>query len=245
MLPGAIISNPVPVPIVNTTLPGTTVTHVPYDNVAPSISNARVDNNASPNNGSAAAEAEAEQAAAASEEDQSFSTAATGATAQAQVNAQATFLTQLLSQDAAPPIPTILLQYEKLVALGNVKYKPSNAFKPVPAPANTFGKILQEGSAAPTVTVQHTAQPVALPEPVNQQPAIDHQVSQQPVVQTEAVLPAPAPEPQQQAAEPQPQPHEPPPAANNNTPSIPQISAYTATAGRVAIQSAEKTTSLA
>ncbi|MDE3038675.1 MAG: hypothetical protein KGJ21_09545, partial [Pseudomonadota bacterium] len=69
------------------------------------------------------------------------------------INAQATFLAQLIGQDITIPPETagILVQYEKLDAYSQVKYKPSNAQKPQAAPSNVFSRILQEEHAAPVV----------------------------------------------------------------------------------------------
>lgn len=238
MLPVASVNNPVPVPIVNTTLPGTVVVHVPYDNVAPSISSAQVNNNASPNSEAAAAEEETatDQADAVSEEAQAASNATSNA-APSLPGPQATFLAQLLSQDGSPPVQTILVQYEKLNALGNVKYKPSNAFRPTQAPANTFGQLLQESRPAPTI------QPAAAPTPVTRQPVAAPSAAEQ----EEAVFSGPT--------EVSPPPRQPQrnsgviflnAAASTPKPTAPQIiSAYTQTAARVDIQNTELTTAVA
>jgi hypothetical protein len=167
MLPLAAINvNQVQVPIINTVTPGTTVTHVPYDNVAPSVSNAQVDNNASSNNAAAPA-AEPPPAPADTADTQAFYASLANGAASTAPGAQATFLTQLIAQDLSPPVQTILMQYEKLVAFSNVKYKPSNAFRPEPAPSGEFGRILQQES--PPV---QSAQPLpAAPAPVSEEPA--------------------------------------------------------------------------
>jgi hypothetical protein len=147
-----------PPPLVNTTTPGTTIAHVPYDNIAPSVSSAQVDNNARGNSTPTASPA---PAAAPAQPDpdvpSSFSLALTNASGNFSTAAPATFLAQLMGQDLSPEAKAVLVQYEKLVNIGNVKYKPSNALKPEAEPSNIFGKILQSERAAPSRPAQETA----------------------------------------------------------------------------------------
>lgn len=152
-------SIPTPPPVVNTLLPGTTIAHVPYDNVAPSFSNAEVNNNASNNNTPPSAH-ETEPVSAISVEEAFANYLGGSASPVPNVNAQATFLAQLIGQDITVPPETvgILVQYEKLDAYANVKYKPSNATKPESVPAGAFSRILQEGNPLPAVPA-----PVAAP----------------------------------------------------------------------------------
>jgi hypothetical protein len=197
MLPIAIVNNynPVQVPLVNTTLPGTAATHVPYDNVSPPISNAQVNNNASPNSEAAAASEEATTAAAAQDAEEQASPAPNIA-AQSQGAVAAPFLTQLMSQDGSVPAQVILVQYENMIAISNVKYKPSNALKPPAAPANVFGQILQQNKPAVQVQAPQPAQPQQQPQ-TSQQPAAaaPDAVAEETAVSVPAAAVAPTPKP--------------------------------------------------
>lgn len=148
-------------PIVNTTTPGTTVNHVPYDNVAPSVSSAQVDNHTKGNG--TATQAAAEQAAApppdSGDEGASFALRQNRLPSLPSIAAQSGFVAQLAGQDTSPQTQGILLQYEKLVSYSDVKYKPSNAARPQAGPASLFGQIVQAEQAAP-------AQPTSAPPPV-------------------------------------------------------------------------------
>lgn len=166
MLPLSNISNysQIQVPLVNTAVPGSAVTHVPYDTVAPSVSNAQVDNNASPNNVQTTAPQPTAQQVAGNGANPS--SASIGQQQSQNTGLQTAFLTQLLAQDNSPETQTILVQYEKLVALGNVKYKPSNAFKPE-EPSSLFGQILHQEQSAPVeaAPVEVHAEPVETVQP--------------------------------------------------------------------------------
>lgn len=240
MLPIAVVNNynPVPVSLAGATLPGSVVAHVPYDNVAPSISSAEVNNNASPNSEMATSDQAAAIQADANDGEQTSSAAANNAAQNQSGGAQATFIAQLISQDISPPAQTILVQYEKLVAISNVKYKPSNASKPAAAPSSAFGQILQQSK--PAVNVQ-PVQPVQ-PQPRQPVAATPAAVSEEAVAANPepVVLPQPRPPVQQR-----------PVTVSVNTSkasanAAPQItSAYMATASRVTAQSLETTTELA
>jgi len=163
-------------PLINTALPGSTVTHVPYDNVSPSVSNAQVENN-STSNGNIPAAAQQEAAAASDAQASEAFFATLNGTQQSQnAGVQATFLAQLLAQDGSPEMHIILVQYEKLVALANVKYKPSNAGKP-PEPSNIFGQILHQEQPVQAVPLSEaiapppSAAPVAMAMPIYVPPA--------------------------------------------------------------------------
>src|SRR5688500_7077465 len=155
MLP-AVTSNvvytpPQQAPLVNTVILGSEVTRVPSDNVPPSVSNAQVDNNAR-GNGTFAAGIPPPDTPETSA-DIVFNPAPGGRPAPT-VNLPTAFLAQLLGQSLPAEIggstQTLLIEYEKLIALSNVKYKPSNAFKPPPLPASIFGAILQQEQATPS-----------------------------------------------------------------------------------------------
>lgn len=147
-----VTSYTVPPPIVNTAVPGTSVAHVPYDNVAPSVSSAQVDNNARGNNSARpqAAETPAPLPQLASESSLAGLSYASSSAAAA-LPAQATFIAQLMGQDTSPATQVVLVEYEKMLSLSNVKYKPSDAAKPQAQPSGLFNRILQEEKApAPT-----------------------------------------------------------------------------------------------
>lgn len=140
-------------PLVNTTTPGTNITRVPYDNVAPSVSSAQVDNNTQGNNtivSSSNQQAPASETAAAAEEGASgfLNQIQRSVSASLSSGVQSTFVAQLAAQDSSPETNGILVEYEKLVANANVKYKPSNAAKPQDGPSSVFGRILQSEKPA-------------------------------------------------------------------------------------------------
>lgn len=139
----SIIPNVITTPLINTAVPGSAIVHMPYDNVAPSVSSAQTDPNARGNSTPPPEEEHAPAAPPPSPFPNFLSNPAVSS------SVQATFLAQLISQDASPETTGILVQYEKLVAFSNVKYKPSNAMKPAPEPSGVFGKLLQEERAEP------------------------------------------------------------------------------------------------
>lgn len=58
--------------------------------------------------------------------------------------AGANFLAQLIGQDASPQAQTVLVEYEKLVYLSTIKYKPSDAMRPQVQPSDVFSKMVSE-----------------------------------------------------------------------------------------------------
>lgn len=160
MLPVVANVNPyaLQTPIVNTVTPGTTLVHVPYDNVAPSVSSATIDTNA---RGNSNALVVASEAAPEATPPTPFSNVLQNSQGPQNIGAQATFLAQLIGQDSSPETTGILIQYEKLAVMANVKYKPSYAFKPPPEPAGVFGRILQSEKveARPEPQAQQAAAP--------------------------------------------------------------------------------------
>lgn len=82
-------------------------------------------------------------------------------TSSASLSASAMFATQLLSQ-GAQEAGEYLKVYEELAAASQVKYKPSNATMPEPAPNNLFAKMLSETkeqfSARQAAQFQHAPQ---------------------------------------------------------------------------------------
>lgn len=160
--PSVVNINPIQTPLINTVLPGSDAVRVPYDSVAPSVSNAEIKNNTN-GNGNTATGSGANVSANA----ESFATFPNFINPQnLQSSAQSTFLTQLLAQESASPqAQIILVQYEKLVALATVKYKPSNALKPSVEPAGVFGKLLKQQPQDNSVDVADAAPVERLPEP--------------------------------------------------------------------------------
>lgn len=72
------------------------------------------------------------------------------------------FLAQLIGQEASSSSRTVLVQYEKLVNLSTVKYKPSDAFKPQAQPNDVFSKIvIQQRSEQKSITTKAASNNVA------------------------------------------------------------------------------------
>ena len=213
-------------PLVNTTTPGTSVVHVPYDNVAPSVSGSQVDNNTK-GNGSVPTPAQEQASPAADTSAASLSSAANNASNALNTSTQATFIAQLAAQDSSPETHIILLQYEKLVEISNVKYKPSNAFKPSSDLAGVFGNLVAH-SKAPVKSVPpqpeiSTVQKAAPQTPIAETSAPP--VSTDTNLNTDISVNNTAPEPQPAAA---------PPVV---TPQPQAVNAYIASLARVALQS--------
>ena len=232
MLP-AVTSNvafipPQQAPLVNTAILGSEATRVPYDNVAPSVSNAQVDNNTKGNNtpftGTPAPAPSSELSASA------FALPSAAGTSPV-ISLPTNFIAQILGQDISGSIDNvtrgILVAYERLVALGDVKYKPSNALKPSSGPAGAFGELIQQ---APPV--QQAAAPVA--SVAVEAPAID--VQAEPVAQVETIIadaPAPAVIDEIVAASPEiVQADTLPEAPKASAPVAPGVSAYLLTSSR-------------
>lgn len=153
---------PIQTPMVNTAVPGSTVVRVPHDNVPPSVSNAQVENNTRGNNGQQQIAEEQAAPPAPIAEGEEFFIEHSYPNNPRTVTAQTTFLAQLAAQmDDSPQAQVLLVQYEKLVAFSNVKYKPSNAMKPQAEPAGAFGKILQADKAPPVPVAQSPAPALA------------------------------------------------------------------------------------
>jgi hypothetical protein len=128
-------------------MPGSDAARVPYDNVAPTVSNVQIDNNARGNNTYASAIA----ANALAETGSNFELGSPSMRSGSPLGMPTAFLAQLLGQSLSAEMDSItqslLVEYEKLVFLSNVKYKPSNAFKPPPAPLSIFDGVLRETRA--------------------------------------------------------------------------------------------------
>ncbi len=134
---------PQPLTLVATPLPNSNALRVPYDNVAPSVSNAQLDNNASSNRNYLPKTESSQTAPLTTSSNENFSLAALANSTSFSASAQTTFLAQLASGDFSPEARSLFAQYDKLVSYANVKYKPSNAGKPT-EPTNLFGALLKQ-----------------------------------------------------------------------------------------------------
>lgn len=186
MLP-AVTSNvafipPQQAPLVNTAILGSEATRVPYDNVAPSVSNAQVDNNTKGNStpfASPAAPAPSSELSASA-----FALPSAAGTSPV-ISLPTNFIAQILGQDISGNLDSvtrgILVAYERLVALSDVKYKPSNALKPSGGPAGAFSELVQQNPP-----VQQSAAPVA--EIAAEAPSVQNDVPVETAAQTEAIV---------------------------------------------------------
>lgn len=134
---------PQPLTLVATPLPNSNALRVPYDNVAPSVSNAQLDNNASSNRNYLPKTESSQTAPLTTSSNENFSLAALANSTSFSASAQTTFLAQLASGDFSPEARSLFAQYDKLVSYANVKYKPSNAGKPT-EPVSLFGEFLKQ-----------------------------------------------------------------------------------------------------
>jgi hypothetical protein len=139
---------PVQTPLVATALSDAIALRVPPDNVAPSVSSPHIDPNARGNSNqlpppSAPASAAASPSLSPGISGGFFTSTGSGFW----LSPQATFLAQMIDQDYTPQTRVVLVQYERLMNLGNVKYRPSDAAKPAAEPAGLFGRLLREEQA--------------------------------------------------------------------------------------------------
>jgi hypothetical protein len=214
---------PAPATLVATPLPENFAQRVPSTNVPPPVSSVQINNNARGNGGAAIVIENIPAISVAAASNPNNAVASSGqATQSSGVNA--TFLAQLIGQQVPPAmqgaLSGVLAAYDQLVMASYVKYRPSNAQLPPPAPSGVYERILQQ---QPAQTVA-TPQPVVAeaPQPVQpQQPAPAVQQVQAASVQQVNTAPQVA---VQQVAQQQ--------APKQATPSTP-ISAYRASAARV------------
>lgn len=150
------ITIPTQVSFVATALPGTQALRVAPDAVAPSVSNAALGEDYKGNGGYVSPPA---AAAATTPISSTLSTPipANLSTASASLSASSMLATQFLSQDANAG-DAFFAVYEELVAASQVKYKPSDAGAPQPAPNNLFAKMLAETQTQTNVRVNVQAQ---------------------------------------------------------------------------------------
>lgn len=154
MLPVSAATNTytTPTPIVNTTIPGTTNTHTPPTIVAPSFSSAQIDNNARGNSEYIQSQTQELSAPALTPSTNKSVGVPQSPAERFTLGAQTNFLAQIIGQDSTPEVRGVLIQYEKMVSISNVKYAPSEAFRPQEQPSGVFGKLLQAESKAQTAT---------------------------------------------------------------------------------------------
>lgn len=218
-------------PPVNTTIPDTNVARVPYTDVAPSVSGAQINNNTQGNNTviARAPEQTATQSAAASESGGSNFLAQQQSSINSSLSSgvQATFVAQLAAQDVSDETRGVLVQYEKLVANANIKYKPSNAAKPQEGPSSVFGRLLQSEAS----NVPNNEAPTPVSEAVVA--ANSNQVSAE-AIEAAPVTNRPAKSAPSSTSAENESPDTTAPAANTSDAINPRaISAYVSTAGRV------------
>ncbi len=175
---GTIVNIPTSPTLVATALPNSNALRPPYDNVTPSISSAKLDDNASGNRILLLKNENTQQSLPANIQAEKFVLAQSANSTSFAADAQTAFLTQLAGGDISPEVYGIFVQYDKLVSYANVKYKPSNAGKPI-EPVTLFSTLIQmekqaqdsapillESMQAPTPENITASAPVAMPDPV-------------------------------------------------------------------------------
>jgi|GEM_PF-2400123 len=131
-----------PVGLANTHLPGTLEVRVAFETVAPSVANAQVQNNAQGNNTQvSAATAPPLTLNIAGSSQAAFSLSAVDGG----FETQSAFFAQVIAQQGdTSGVPDFFALYDKLAAFRQVRYQPSEAYKPPPEPVGIFGRILQQ-----------------------------------------------------------------------------------------------------
>ena len=134
--------------LVATPMPNAAAVRAPYDAVAPSVSNPAVGDNKQGNASVASAAQVAVSAAVSADVPLSVPIPASFSTNSASLSAGAMYATQDMAQNS-DDAPVFLQAYEKMVALSEVKFKPSNAGVPEAQPADVFSRVMQQDRAAP------------------------------------------------------------------------------------------------
>lgn len=127
--------------LVATALPGTIAIRPANNAVAPSVSNAQVANERTPD-GSYTKVASSPATSQTAPTFLAEPIPATFSTSSASLNASAMFATQAMAQGAEPD--SFMRVYEQLQAFSEVKYKPSNAAVPTEDPSNLFNKLAEQ-----------------------------------------------------------------------------------------------------
>ena len=126
--------------LVNTSVPGSIALRPPSDNVVPSVSSSVVGNDARGNNGAMRITRAA--AGASPAESPLFPSFLNDSAVDGIATSQTNFFAQLLGQGGGEDARALLVVYEKLLSLSQVRYKPSNASAPAPEPSGVFGRLL-------------------------------------------------------------------------------------------------------
>lgn len=124
-------STPTTINLVATALPNTLALRVPSTNVAPSVSSAQIDNNASAKTTFVSEKKSLNSLAVAIKKPDDFEVQNSLVNQAKAGIGQAAFFAQLANSDSSPEVNKFFAQYEKLVKYQSVKYKPSDAGKPI------------------------------------------------------------------------------------------------------------------
>jgi hypothetical protein len=128
--------------LVNTSVPGSITVRPPHDNVVPSVSTAAVGGDARGNSDAVSTRSQAP--ATSITEEAPFPSFLSSSSVDGIATAQTNFFAQLLGQGGGENARALLVVYEKLLSLSQVRYKPSNALAPLPQPSGVFGRLLQQ-----------------------------------------------------------------------------------------------------
>lgn len=170
------ITGPTQVPLVATTLPGTSVLRAPLDAISPMVPDPKIGPDAKGNGIYTARPAAQAVSAPSTLSPLSFLVPASFSTNSASLSVNTMFAAQSLAQEGSVA-NEYLPVYEELAAASQVKYKPSDATLPEPAPNNLFAKMLaEEQQVASSAAVMHNA---------------PHQEAPQAATATKAPAPAP------------------------------------------------------
>lgn len=147
---------------VDTPMPNAQATRVLPDAVPPTVNDVRITPDHKGNGGyTPAQQANAPTPTSVAPPILSMLIPASFSTSNATLSASAMFATHLLSQEGHGGGSAILAEYENLMAAAQVKYMPSNATLPTPAPDNLFAKMAAEIQNQKSSASIQTAAPVA------------------------------------------------------------------------------------
>lgn len=184
---GNTINIPTTTTLVATPLPNSIALRAPYDNVSPSVSSSQLDNNASGNRDFLPKE-NSSQNISANSAAENFSVDGSSANSPSYSNnAQTSFLAQLAAGDISPEVRGLFAQYDRLVSYANVKYKPSNAGKPVD-PVAIFKTLMQMEKEADSHNLPEDL-PVDLPSDLTYVQNISSAPQAEPHVLQEVTMP--------------------------------------------------------
>lgn len=139
-----IVYTPPPPTFVATYIPGNSgAVRAPADAVAPSVSNAEIHNDTK---GSTPLPGNTQNAPVQLPvSGGAFVPSISNSSTSLSASAQMTFMAQMIGQDSSPVTRHIMVEYEKMMTLSQVKYKPSNAGLPQQNdPADVFQKMLAQ-----------------------------------------------------------------------------------------------------